>query len=484
MTISAALSNALSGLTAVSRAIEVVSSNVSNSMTAGYARRAVDVSAMSLGGTGAGVRIDGISRAVNQAVLNDKRLADAAATRSGTVTTFYQRIEARIGQPGDTGSLGGRITAFETALAQASSRPDSEARLQAVVTAAGQLSGTLNDLATEVQKTREEADGGIATMVATLNASLGQIDKLNAEITSSRSAGRDASALFDQRQALVDKIAEIVPVHEVARENDQIALFTTGGAVLLEGNPVKIGFAASGTITADMTLASGGLSGLTMNGVAIPSTDAGFLGGGKLGAALAVRDDLAPAVQTQLDAMARNILQRFEQTSVDPTLAPGEAGLFTDLGAAFDPMRETGLAGRIRVNALVDPQGGGALWRIRDGLGAAAQGDVGSATLLLAMADTMGTAQIPASGNFIGAARSASGLASDILSQVASQRQTAEAEDSFTRTRRETLTALQLENGVDTDAEMQQLLQIKEAFSANAKVISTIDDLIQQLIGM
>jgi flagellar hook-associated protein 1 FlgK len=41
-----------------------------------------------------------------------------------------------------------------------------------------------------------------------------------------------------------------------------------------------------------------------------------------------------------------------------------------------------------------------------------------------------------------------------------------------------------LQDGVDTDAELQILLQVEQAFSANARVVQTIDDLIQQLIGL
>ena len=39
-----------------------------------------------------------------------------------------------------------------------------------------------------------------------------------------------------ERQRLVDTISAIVPVREVPRDHNQIALFTTGGATLLEGS--------------------------------------------------------------------------------------------------------------------------------------------------------------------------------------------------------------------------------------------------------
>ena len=120
-----------------------------------------------------------------------------------------------------------------------------------------------------------------------------------------------------------------------------------------------------------------------MNGLEIPTSGRNApLAGGTLAAAFDVRDGLAVEAQTRLDAVARDFVERFQDPSVDTTLGLGDAGLFTDDGAAFDPSNETGLSGRIEVNALVVPASGGALWRLRDGLGAAAEGPVGENALL------------------------------------------------------------------------------------------------------
>lgn len=484
MGLSTTLANALTGLNAAARGAEVVSSNVANARTPGFARRELNLSAQSLGGTGAGVRIDGISRAVNQSLLNDRRIADADSGNAGLAAGFLAKAEQALGEPGIDGSLDDRLSALNAALVQAASRPDSQARLQSVVTAAGALAAKLGEATDTIQQARMDADTNIKSLTDELNTGLVQIDRLNADILAERSAGRDATALMDQRQRLVDRAAQIVPLREVSRDHDQIALFTIGGAVLLEGNPATIGFAPAGVITADMTQASGALSGLTINGRAVPSTDQDVLGGGLLGAQLAIRDDLAPKVQGQLDALARDLMERLQSPAVDPTLASGQAGLVTDAGLPFDPLTEAGLAGRLTVNALADPAQGGALWRLRDGLGAAAPGDTGDAALLLRLGDALEAGRVPASGSFIGAARSAAGLAADVLSQVASDRLSADARQSYSAARQTSLTDQQLKDGVDTDAELQNLITIEHAYSANARVIKTVDDLIQQLIGL
>ncbi|HEX9856935.1 MAG TPA: flagellar basal body protein, partial [Paracoccaceae bacterium] len=75
MSISATLASALSGLTAASRAAELVSSNVANALTEGYARRELSLGARGLAGGGQGVQIIGVTRTVDQALLSDRRVA-------------------------------------------------------------------------------------------------------------------------------------------------------------------------------------------------------------------------------------------------------------------------------------------------------------------------------------------------------------------------------------------------------------------------
>jgi flagellar hook-associated protein 1 FlgK len=484
MGLTTTLANALSGLNAATRSADVVSQNVANARTPGFARREINLSAQSLGGQGAGVTVDGVTRALDRFLLADRRLADADAGGAGVRAGFLALAERALGQPGDGGSLSALVAEFDAALVQAAARPDSQAGLQQVLRAADHLARAFNSLDATLQQARSSADDTITGLVDELNQTLTRIDALNADILAQRASGHDATALMDQRQRLVDRAAEIVPVREVQRDHDQIALFTTGGAILLEGNPALVGFAPAGVITADMTLASGALSGLTVNGQIVPSGPAGVLGGGELGAQFAIRDQLAPDIQTQVDALARNLMERFAAPGLDTTLATGLPGLFSDAGGAFDPLAEAGLSGRLRISPLADPAQGGALWRLRDGLGATGPGNVGSAILLDALHDALTQPLTPASGSFIGAQRSFAGLAADVLSQVGGARLDQDAALTHASARRTALTELQLRDGVDADAEMQNLLLVEQAFAANARVIQTVDDLINTLIGL
>jgi len=195
-----------------------------------------------------------------------------------------------------------------------------------------------------------------------------------------------------------------------------------------------------------------------------------------------VRDSLAVTAQNDLDAVARDLVERFQDPSVDSSLTALDAGLFTDAGAFFDPTNEPGISTRLSINTNVDPESGGAIWRLRDGIGAATQGDVGNASLLQSMSDALTRSQVPVSGDITVASRSVSGLTSDYLSKIGAARQSADADIAFASTKVDMLKTQELQSGVDTDYEMQQLLLVEQSYASNARVMQTIDELIQTLL--
>lgn len=485
MSISGSLSSALSGLTAAAKAAEVVSSNIANATTEGYGRREVITTARSIGQSGQGVKIVGVQRHVDPILLSDRRRSEATQGERDTRAAFFNRLESAVGSPDSAASLSGRIAEFDTALLEAASRPDSEARLARVMDTARSLAAQIGAAAQAVQDARAHAGDRIEADVNLLNRTLAQISELNSHIRSSSSGARDPSALIDQRQQLIDSIASIVPLREIERDHGQIALYTTGGATLVDGAASVFGFDPSGIITADMSLSAGSLSGLTLNGRPLAtSSSASPIAGGRLAAHFAVRDTLAPEAQSKLDALARDLLERFADPAVDPTLAANEAGMFTDAGGNFLAANELGLAQRLTLNAAVDPRQGGALWRLREGIGAANPGPAGNAAGLVALQGALTAARVPASGQFMAGARSFSALQGDMLSAIASNRLTADTEASYSAARTQALSQLELAAGVDTDQEMQSLLLVEQAYTANAKVIQAIGKMIDTLLGM
>lgn len=485
MSITATLANALTGLSAAARSAQVVSTNVSNSTTEGYARREIELSPRVVGGVGAGVQVDGVVRIVDETLLRERRLSAAAIGSAEIQAAFYGDALALVGQPEEPSSLAAQVVALETALLEATSRPDSDARLSAVLGAAQSLTGKLNNVSDGIQTLRQDADAEIATEVGRLNAALEQISELNSQILRAKGSDRDYPALLDNRQKLIDDISALIPIRQLPRDNDTVALYTLNGALLLDIEPATFGFQPTAPITADMTLASGALSGLTINGNPVETSGANSqISGGALSGLFSVRDELAISVQDNLDTMARDLIARFEDPTLDTTLAVGDPGLFTDRGAALNVADVVGLASRISVNALVDPAQGGATWQLRSGLGATTPGPVGDNSLLDAMRLRMEEGRVPSSGTFSPAEKSVSGFASSLTSLVGQSLQSRGNRLVFEQARFVGLDDAFLAQGVDTDQELQKLLLIEQAYAANARVIQTADELIQVLIRL
>ena len=96
----------------------------------------------------------------------------------------------------------------------------------------------------------------------------------------------------------------------------------------------------------------------------------------------------------------------------------------------------------------------------------------------------MTAGRVPASGAFSGASKSAAGLAGEYISKLNAQLVTAQGEQSFSLAQRDILKNIELQNGVDSDHEMQKLLLLEQAYAANAKVVSSADEMLQQLLRL
>jgi flagellar hook-associated protein 1 FlgK len=480
MSMSGALSNALSGLTAASRAAELVSNNISNALTEGYGKRELSLSTR-LAGSYGGVSIDGVTRHVDKRLLSDRREAQAANETSQISLDFNARLEKATGTPDQPTSLSARIASFEAALVSAAAKPDSSDRLSIATARAGEIVQSINQVAGEIRTLRSNADADIATNVNTLNTSLKEVARLNVRISAALNQGADTTALEDHRQTLVDRISAIVPIREVGRERGSIALFTTGGAILLDGKAGELNFTPAHSVEPHMSVENGLLSGLSLNGVPLSlENQKRAFGGGSLGALMEIRDSLAPEAQANLDAVARDLVERFESSAL-PGQGPGVPGLFTDAQQPFNALQETGLSLRLSLNATIDPAKGGSPQNLRNGVNGPAL-EIGDSSALNAMLDQMQSRHVATSGSFTAINRTMNELASEFLSSVSTQRDQAERTQSYNAARYTETKEAELADGVDTDQEMQRLLLIEQSYTANARIIQVMDELLDTLL--
>lgn len=476
MSLNTALFAAGSGLAAAARNASVVADNIANSATEGFAPRRLGLSSTVLGGAGTGVAVTGIIRHSDPLQTAALRLSGAADRGAADVQTFWRGMEALVGTPEAAGALTSRVDALGAALIQAAAEPENDAHLSRIAHSVRDLAATFQRIETGITDARNAADAQIARDVGALNTGLQQVERLNTEIARTIARGADANGLIDERQRVIDTMSAITPMHEIARPNGEVRLISVGGAVLLDGRPAQIGFTASAHAGPGQDLASGTLSGLTINGRAVGTGLDGPLAGGRLAAQFDIRDRLAPGLQAGLDLLAGDLQARFANPQTDPSLPPGAQGLLADADPAAGPV---GLAGRLLLNPLADPGQGGALWRLRTGLGALTPAPVGDPVRLDAMARAMSERHPLLPGS---TARDASAQAGAWLSGIGLERQGAEVARAFTSASDAHLREARAITGVDTDAELSRLLQIEQAYAANARVIRAVDEMLRRLM--
>lgn len=487
MSITLALSNALSGLTANARLAEITSGNLANALTDGYGRQSVTLTTQVLGGQGNGVKVSAPQRALDPELTSARRIADGDLNAVTPQFTALDGLETALGKTGgeDQGLLD-QIGTLESALRQFSDSPESSARQQAVAQAASDVAAKFNQISSQTAAIRQSADDEIARQVQTVNSNLQKIARLNRQIQIFSAGGRDTASLIDQRERLVDEVAAIVPIRSSQRDDGVLELRTAQGLQLADTRAQQIDFTATPVIAAGQSFdnGNGALSGLRLNGVDITpgGTGAQVITSGALVGQFAVRDQIAPTFQTQIDTLAADLIGRFADTSVDATLAVGAPGLFTDLGNAFDPADLAGLASRLKLNALVDPAQGGDVTLLRDGLGATSTGPVSNDTLARGLLDALtrrDTTTVPG----LSGSKSVIDQISELGQLVATDRVRAESDVSSLTAAREGLSEEEGRRlGVDSDAELQALIQIEQAYSANTQVIKTAQRLLDDLL--
>lgn len=473
MSLGLANASALGGLRMTALGTRLVAENLANSDVEGYGVRRLVPTNLLVNGQDRPVQ-----RAVNPVLLEATRSADAARVHAETRLTGTAELERALGLPGEAGSLNSRVTAFAASLRQAVSMPDSEAALQSVAQDAAQLATMFNSAERSIQSLRQTADGAAAKDVDRLNGALDRVVSLNREIQRQSLLGGTIHGLMDERQRVTSDIARIIPVTEIPRDDGRVMLLAANGQVLADLTRAEFGFTPGNGIAAEDTLANGRLSPITLEGRAL-SADSAILASGKLGANLAMRDEIAPDAQNRLDALAHDLLDRFSGPTGDASLGPGVLGLFTLDGASTLPAATTGLAGRMQLSTQISPQTGEGLWRLRSGLAASAPGP----TLDPANLANMQTALEAATSLRSGApARAYDEHVATQVSALATNRLSDEGSLAYATAEHAALQEDLAAQGVDTDRQMQDLLRLERAYAANARVLSTLDRMMRDLL--
>ncbi|UGX95601.1 flagellar hook-associated protein FlgK [Bradyrhizobium barranii subsp. barranii] len=487
MSLTAALDSARASLMASGIQSSTISRNIAGASAAGYSRKIAVLDNL----PGAGVYVAAIQRAASSGLYNNVLIATSGSAKQNAILDGLQKISASTVDDPELGqSPAAQLNKLKQALQQYANAPDNTTLAQAAVTSAKDMATALNQATKTVQTVRQGADADMATSVGNINQLLTQFDKVNTAIVKGTIAGDDVTDYLDQRDNIVSKMSQEVGVSMTLRANGDAALYTDSGVVLFDKTARSVSFAATNIYTPGTTGNAVYIDGVPVTG----ANSVMPIKTGKLAGLAQLRDNATVTYQSQLDEVARGLVESFKEVDQSGAALPDRPGLFTYPGSPAMPASATvsvGLAGSISVAASVDPAQGGNPNLLRDG---AISGNVayrynttGNAGYSIRLQQLIGnmdasqpfdaTTQGKPSGSLIDFAASST-------SWIENQRKAADDNATYQNTLLDrSSAALSNVSGVNMDDEMSLMLQVERTYSASSKIISTVDQMLQSLLA-
>jgi flagellar hook-associated protein 1 FlgK len=318
MSLSNALSIAMSGLRANQAAMSLVSSNVANAETPGYVRKTLNQITTNSGAYGTDVRTIGVNRELDQYIQAQLRTETSGAGYASLRSNFLQQLQSLYGNPGSVGTLEDAFNKLTTAVQALSTSADSQSARIGVVNAANVLASQLNSMTQGIQTLRGAAENGIGDSVNTANNLMSQIATINNQLSANPLGGTstDAStaALLDRRDQYITQLSELMDIRVTSNGANQVTVFTTSGVELVGNQAARLSFDAQGTVSpntqwnSDPSKSNLGSVVLSYNnGASINLTATGGIKSGKIAAYTELRDKSLVEAQNQLDQFAASL---------------------------------------------------------------------------------------------------------------------------------------------------------------------------------
>ena len=458
------LSTARTGLTASRAGIQVVSNNVAQANTPGYARQRLITRAKVAGGmTGSmstvGVEIMAVERVSsrfleNQLISQTQKLSyhQGSMTAAKQLEPLFQDLNGL--------GVSDQLTKLFNALESASVSPaDNGLRLN-VLNQAESLAQQIQTTWSGLNTLRNDLLNDMTGVADQVNSLLERIAKLNGQTANvspeGATLGADATLLSDI-DASLEELAELVPIQTYTDSNGNINI-SMDGRTLLQGT-------SHATLTVDKS--AGGSVSITGIGGGTFTLD-GSLSGGKLGGLLHMREDEIPALMDQVDRFAFDLANGFNAVHQAGTGLDALSGrnLF-DVSATA-----AGAAASLRLSVDVDGQPD----RLAFAQGAGSlPGDNTNAKALLALRDDETLVDGKTGMNYW------LDLTTDVGDLI---RQADNGEVLYTNTVLATSQMRESLSGVSVDDEMLDLMQYQRAFQAAGRVVQITDGLLDNVLAL
>ncbi|MDF2520941.1 MAG: flgK [Clostridia bacterium] len=493
---------ATSGLFASQRALDITSNNISNANTEGYSRQKVlQRATLPVGGDprgliGTGVETYDIIQIRSQYMDNKYWGQMKAYTEWKTKSEGLEEIEGIFNEPTDTGIRKVMDDLFAS-MEELTKKPGDSTNRVNLIEKAVTLSSTINKFGNEIVNSIRETNFEIKTKVDEINALAKQITNLNEQIFNLELDGHKANGLRDQRATLVDKLSKItnISVSEVTGEDD-IKYFNIriGGITLVNHYEYNKLTVDNQEITGVSEYGAGKIAVVKWADVQGNPLDEAKIESGELRGLLDLRDGNGenhtyrglPYYLSELNRFARDFAREFNNQHKAGFDLNGNKGV-NFFEEPTDTVTPTDLTDdwkniscvNLKVSNVV--QNNPSLVAASDG---ASTGESNNGNILKLAAfrskkdiffNTAGTSKI-------------NGTADDFLKSILSVLSVDSNQAKRLMTNTEAIVA-QTENrrlsesGVSMDEEMGEMVKYQHAYNASAKMITTLDSIMDTLIN-
>ena len=310
----------ISGLKAAQTAFDIIGNNIANAATEGYHRQRLNltpayssqVENVLLGG---GVDIAGITRLIDDFLQKEVFRQQSSLEQVSQELATLRSVESSFGELSDGSGLSVALDDFFNALQDLSAHPEETIWQNQAVTAAQNLAAKFNTLGQFLTTLESQISLDAENVIDQVNLLTVKIAELNHDIKRQEISGGQAYNLRDQRDQYICDLAKLIGVETEQREYGTVDVCAGGIPVVINTSTFVLGVGIEENL---------GL-GVTIAGEYNYNTD---IQGGRLGALLSLKNDIISGIHSDLDNLAKTIIQQINQYHAQGV---GSEGSFTEL---------------------------------------------------------------------------------------------------------------------------------------------------------
>jgi flagellar hook-associated protein 1 FlgK len=303
--------SALTALKTNSAALSVVSNNVANINTPGYARRVVNQQTLAPGGQLMGVDIASVQRVVDKFLQQETLSAGAGAAQYDTAAGFFSQLNGLLGAPGDNQSLATGLSNLQSALATASQAPSSPSSNAAVLNALNGVSGDINNVSTNIASLQTQVDSQVVSSVSETNVLIKQVFDLNTQIRNNSASGNGDDALADQRDLALQNLAQKMGIKIATNSDGSVQVSTTDGVNLVSNTYAQLSYTGGPQNGVYGSIQIQDVNPSTGQPIGQPGALEPHLSGGALAGMIDMRDNQLGGLSQALGNFAQQTAQAF-----------------------------------------------------------------------------------------------------------------------------------------------------------------------------